>query len=151
MRMVIQRVLSCALKADGVPVDSMGQGLLVLVGIQPGDEEEAVMRYMLDKLVHLRIFEDENGKMNLSVEDLGLDLFLVSNFTLYGDCRHGRRPSYSSGASPEEARTIYDAFVSYMKANTKVPVHTGVFQAYMDIETRLDGPVTLLLDSQKDF
>lgn len=151
MRIVVQKVSRCALKAEGEPVDAMQGGLLALVGIKPGDDQESVMKYMTDKLVHLRIFEDENGKLNLSVEDKGQDIFLVSNFTLYGDCRHGRRPSYSSGASPDEARVIYDRFVDYVKAHTTAKVHTGVFQAYMEIETVLDGPVTLLLDSDKDF
>jgi len=109
------------------------------------------MKYMLDKLVHLRIFEDEQGKLNLSVTDKGYSLFLVSNFTLYGDCRHGRRPSYSSGAPIQEAARIYDQFVAYAKENAGVPVHTGVFQADMQIDTHLDGPVTLLLDSDKEF
>lgn len=139
------------MKVDGEDHDQMQGGILALVGIKPGDDNENVMRYMLDKLVHLRIFEDENGKLNLSVADTHQELFLVSNFTLYGDCRHGRRPSYSQGASPEEARKIYDTFVEYVKTHTDVPVHTGVFQAYMEIDTLLDGPVTLLLDSEKEF
>ena len=151
MRIVIQRVKNVSLTADGVFVDQMEKGLYALVGIKEGDDEESVMRYMTDKLVNLRVFEDENGKMNLSVKDIGGEIYLVSNFTLYGDCRHGRRPSYSSGASPDMARAIYDRFVEYVKANSDVPVHTGVFQAYMEIETTMDGPVTLLLDSEKEF
>lgn len=151
MRIVIQRVKNVSLTADGVFVDQMEKGLYALVGIKEGDDEESVMRYMTDKLVNLRVFEDENGKMNLSVRDIGGEIYLVSNFTLYGDCRHGRRPSYSSGASPDMARAIYDRFVEYVKANSDVPVHTGVFQAYMEIETTMDGPVTLLLDSEKEF
>ena len=97
MRMVVQRVSRAALTADGRPGDTMAGGLLVLVGIKQGDDE-AVMRYMADKLIHLRVFEDEQGKMNRSVEEIGGELFLVSNFTLYGDCRHGRRPSYTESA-----------------------------------------------------
>ena len=97
MRMVLQRVKQTSLTADGVPCDQMQQGILALVGIQSGDDQEAVMKYMLDKLVHLRIFEDEQGKMNLSVTDKGYSVFLVSNFTLYGDCRHGAH----SGSSPD--------------------------------------------------
>ena len=89
--------------------------------------------------------------MNLSITELGLGLFLVSNFTLYGDCRHGRRPSYSTGASVAVASRIYDQFLRYARANAGVPVHSGLFQADMQIETRLDGPVTLLLDSDKVF
>ena len=151
MRIVLQRVKKVALTADGSPFDEMQEGILALVGIQSGDGQEAVMKYMLDKLVHLRIFEDEQGKMNLSVADKGYSLFLVSNFTLYGDCRHGRRPGYSSGAPVEEASEIYEAFVRYAKAHAEVPVHTGVFQADMQIDVQLDGPVTLLLDSDKEF
>ena len=151
MRMVLQRVKHVELVADGKPFDEMGQGILAMVGIEPGDDSPSVMKYMLDKLIHLRIFEDEQGKLNLSVTDKGFSLFLVSNFTLYGDCRHGRRPSYSSGASIQEASQIYEKFVAYAKENAGVPIHTGVFQADMQIETQLDGPVTLLLDSDKEF
>ena len=151
MRMVLQRVKHVALTADGEPFDKMERGILALVGIESGDDQEAVMKYMLDKLVHLRIFEDEQGKMNLSVTDKGYSVFLVSNFTLYGDCRHGRRPGYSSGAPIQEAAAIYEKFVAYAVQNAGVPVHTGVFQADMQIETQLDGPVTLLLDSDKEF
>lgn len=151
MRMVLQRVKHVELTADGRPFDQMGQGILAMVGIEPGDDAPAVMKYMLDKLVHLRIFEDEQGKLNLSVTDKGYSLFLVSNFTLYGDCRHGRRPSYSTGAPIQEASRIYELFVKFAKENAGVPVHTGVFQADMQIETQLDGPVTLLLDSDKEF
>lgn len=151
MRMVLQRVKHVELTADGQPFDQMGQGILAMVGIEPGDDAPAVMKYMLDKLVHLRIFEDDQGKLNLSVTDKGYSLFLVSNFTLYGDCRHGRRPSYSTGAPIQEASRIYEQFVAYAKEKAGVPVHTGVFQADMQIETQLDGPVTLLLDSDKEF
>ena len=151
MRMVLQRVKHVELVADGQPFDKMDQGILAMVGIEPGDDSLSVMKYMLDKLVHLRIFEDEQGKLNLSVMDKGFSLFLVSNFTLYGDCRHGRRPSYSSGAPIQEAAQIYEKFVAYARENAGVPIHTGVFQADMQIETQLDGPVTLLLDSDKEF
>lgn len=151
MRFVVQRVSRVSLEADGEQVDRMTKGLLVMVGIKSGDEKEEVRRYMLDKLVNLRIFEDENDKMNLSVKDVGGEIFLVSNFTLYGDCRHGRRPSYSKGASPEEARGIYQQLVDQAASETKVKVHSGVFQAYMQIDTCLDGPVTLLIDSDKEF
>ena len=151
MRIVIQRVSSVSLVADGEPYDQMGEGILAMVGIKSGDDNEKVMSYMLDKLVHMRIFEDENGKMNLSIKDLGFGLFLVSNFTLYGDCRHGRRPSYSSGAPVEEASRIYDAFLEYAKKNAGVEMHSGLFQADMQIDVHLSGPVTLLLDSDKVF
>jgi D-tyrosyl-tRNA(Tyr) deacylase len=148
--MVVQRVHSAALTANDVPCDTMEQGILALVGIQEGDASE-VQQYMAEKLIHLRIFEDENGKMNRSVEEIGGSIYLVSNFTLYGDCRHGRRPSYTGSAGAEAARTIFDDFLACVRANTAVPVHSGVFQADMQIETTLDGPVTLLLDSDKTF
>ncbi len=151
MRIVIQRVRSVALTADGEPFDQMDAGILAMVGIESGDNNEKVFAYMLDKLVNLRIFEDEQGKMNLSIKDQGLGLFIVSNFTLYGDCRHGRRPSYSSGAPVDEAAGIYESFVSYARAHGGVEIHTGLFQADMQIDTHLDGPVTLLLDSDKVF
>lgn len=150
MRAIIQRVKKAALTADGVPHGEMGAGILVLVGVHEQDDQK-VMKYMLDKMVNLRIFEDENGKMNLSIKDLGLSLFLVPNFTLYGDCRHGRRPSYTNGAPVAVAEGIFNAFAEYAKANAGVHVETGVFQAEMHIETELDGPVTLMLDSEKLF
>lgn len=149
--MVLQRVKQVTLTADGTFHDQMQQGILTMIGIQSGDEDEKVMKYMLDKLLQLRIFEDENGKMNQSVTDKQYSVFLVSNFTLYGDCRHGRRPGYSSGAPVNEAAAIYDRFVEYAKEHAAVPVHTGVFQADMQIAAELDGPVTLLLDSDKEF
>ncbi len=148
--MVIQRVRRTALTADGTPGDKMEKGLLALVGIHGTDNAET-MKYMAEKLIHLRVFEDEQEKMNLSVEEVEGELFLVSNFTLYGDCRHGRRPSYTESASAEEARRIFAEFVECVKSRTKVKVNTGVFQADMQIETTLDGPVTLLLDSDKAF
>lgn len=151
MRMVIQRVSSCQLFADGIDQGKMQDGLLALIGIEQSDDDEKVMAYMLDKLKNLRVFEDEEGKMNLSVTDKGYGLYLVSNFTLYGDCRHGRRPSYSTGAKVEDAKRIYEKFVAYAKAHTDLPLYTGVFQAMMDLHVVLSGPVTLLLDSDKVF
>lgn len=151
MRMVIQRVSSVSLTADGSFVARTGRGLLVLVGIEASDNNEKVFSYMTDKLLNLRIFEDEDEKMNLSVTQTGGSVFLVSNFTLYGDARHGRRPGYSSGAGPDTARPIYEKFVQYVKNHSTVPVENGVFQADMKIETVLDGPVTLLIDSDKVF
>jgi len=151
MRMVVQRVLKARLSVEGEVMDEMERGLLVLVGIEPEDGREEVFAYMLDKLLHLRIFEDEKGKLNLSVEDLGLELFLISNFTLYGDARGGRRPSYSKGAGGELAREIYDSFLAYAREHAGREVHAGVFGADMKTETVLDGPVTILLDSDKLF
>lgn len=151
MRMIVQRVRRVSLTADGIPGDSMERGLLVLVGIKSGDDDPRVMSYMADKLLGLRIFEDGAGKMNLSVGDVGGSVFVVSNFTLYGDCRHGRRPGYSNGAGPDEARVIYGKFCDYLKQVSEVPLSFGVFRADMKIETELDGPVTLMIDSEKVF
>lgn len=150
MRAVIQRVTSASLVADGVPQGDMKDGLLVLVGVKETDDE-AVMRYMLEKIASMRIFEDENGHMNLSARDLSYSLYLVSNFTLYGDCRHGRRPGFSAGAPVRVAEEIFTKFVELAKKEAGVPVYTGVFQAHMVIQPVLDGPVTLLLDSDKVF
>ena len=106
---------------------------------------------MVKKLCALCIFDDENGKTNLSLADVEGELLVVSQFTLYGDCRHGRRPGYSDGASPDAARSIYGRFLEYLRSVSRVPVHSGVFQAEMKIDCTLDGPVTLLIDSEKAF
>ena len=150
MRAVIQRVLSATLEADGVSQGTMGQGLLVLAGMKEGDDL-SVMKYMLEKIATMRIFEDENEHMNLSARDLSCSLYLVPNFTLYGDCRHGRRPGFSAGAPVRVAERLFAQFVDLARKEAGVPVYTGVFQAYMKIEPVLDGPVTLLLDSDKVF
>ena len=150
MKLVVQRTKYAAVRIDGDVVGEIDFGLMVLVGVTHQDTIEDA-KYLVRKLSNLRIFEDEQGKMNLSIADQGLALFLVSNFTLYGDCRHGRRPSYSSAAPIEKASAIYEAFVAYAREHAPVPVYSGVFQADMQIETQLDGPVTLLLDSQKEF
>lgn len=149
MRMVIQRVSKVQLTANGLPFDEMGEGLLVMVGLQEGDDDKAVMKYMLEKLIYLRCFEDANGKMNLSVLDTGRSLFLVSNFTLYGDLRHGRRPSYSSAASAEKAGAVFEELVAMARELYPDHIHQGMFQADMEIQAELNGPVTLLLDSDK--
>ncbi|MBR2263087.1 MAG: D-tyrosyl-tRNA(Tyr) deacylase [Firmicutes bacterium] len=150
MRAVIQRVSSAALVADGIPQGVMGQGLLVLVGVKESDDQ-SVMRYMLEKIASMRIFEDENGHMNLSARDLSYSLYLVPNFTLYGDCRHGRRPGFTAGAPVHVAESLFAQFVDLAQKEAGVPVFTGVFQAHMIITPTLDGPVTLLLDSDKLF
>lgn len=151
MRMVVQRVLKAALASEGVPAGSMQAGLLVLVGIEPSDADERCFAYMADKITHLRIFKDDQDKMNLSVEDIGGSLLLVSNFTLYGDARHGRRPGYTDGADPETARRVFEDFVAFCRKESPVPVLEGVFQTHMQIDVSLDGPVTILLDSDKVF
>jgi D-tyrosyl-tRNA(Tyr) deacylase len=130
-------------------VGEIGQGLLVLLGVGRGDTE-ADAAYLAEKIVHLRIFEDAEGKMNRSLLDVGGEMLVVSQFTLYGDCRRGRRPSYSEAAPPEHARALYEYFVE--RARQYGPrVETGIFQEMMDVELVNVGPVTVLLDSRKQF
>ena len=149
MRMVIQKVERASVTVDGVVRGEIGNGLMALVGLLPTDDDK-VMDYMLDKLINLRIYEDENDKLNLSVKDVEGGLLLVPNFTLYGDARKGRRPSYFNAASPEEAEKIFDRLVE--KAKTlPVKVESGVFRTHMKVELVNDGPVTILLDSEKQF
>lgn len=149
MRAVVQRVSQASVVVDGQLTGSAKRGLLVLLGVGKGDTEKEV-RYMADKIVNLRIFEDENGKMNLSLVDINGDLLVVSQFTLYGDVRKGRRPGFDGAAPPEVANDLYEKFVDYCKC-LGVPTETGVFQAHMMVDLTNDGPVTILLDSDKTF
>ncbi|MFZ5759994.1 MAG: D-aminoacyl-tRNA deacylase [Thermodesulfobacteriota bacterium] len=148
MRAVVQLVKRAAVTVDGVTVGAINRGLLVLLGVGQDDTEQDVA-FMVDKILHLRIFADEQGKMNLSVADIKGEVLAVSQFTLLGDCRKGRRPSYSHAAPPERANELYQAFVTAMVRH--LPVATGVFQAMMEVELINDGPVTLLIDSKKIF
>ena len=134
---------------DGESVGKIGRGLLVLVGVA-ADDAEADSDYTADKIVNLRVFEDEAGKLNLSLADVGGEALIVSQFTLYGDCRKGRRPSFTESASGEQARALYDSVCSKVAA-AEVPVQTGRFGAMMQVRLTNDGPVTLLLDSRRDF
>ena len=127
----------------------MSKGLLVLLGIAE-DDTEADVQYLADKTVNLRIFEDSEDKMNLSVQDIEGEILVVSQFTLYGDCRKGRRPSFSSAARPEKAIPLYEAYLSSLTNMGQKP-KAGIFQAMMDVELTNDGPVTILLDSKKNF
>lgn len=149
MRAVIQRVSSARVSVDGKPVSSISKGLLVLLGVAEDDTESDV-QYLADKTANLRIFEDDAGKMNLSVSDVGGEILVVSQFTLYGDCRKGRRPSFIAAAKPPRAEALYEAYASSLR-NMGLKTETGVFQAYMDVELVNDGPVTILLDSRKAF
>lgn len=149
MRMVIQKVERASVTVDGVMRAEIGNGLMVLVGLLSTDDEK-VMDYMLDKLVNLRIYEDENDKLNLSVKDVEGEILLVPNFTLYGDARKGRRPSYFNAASPEEAENIFDRLLEKAK-ELPLKVESGVFRTHMKVELVNDGPVTILLDSEKQF
>ena len=149
MRAVVQRVSRASVNVDGEITGSIGDGILLLLGVSAKDTE-ADAEYLLEKVVNLRIFDDKDGKMNLSLLDTGGGLLVVSQFTLYGDSRRGRRPSYIDAARPEEANRLYEFFVS--EASKQVPnVATGRFQAMMDVELVNDGPVTLLLDSERNF
>ena len=145
MRFVIQRVTRASVRIDGRLVAEIGTGLLVLVGIASGDSQ-AQADYMAGKLVNLRIFPDNEGRMNRSALDANASLLLVSQFTLYGDCRKGRRPSFDGAAPPEMARELYEYVVARVREHGLV-TETGVFQADMAVELVNDGPVTLLLDS----
>lgn len=149
MRAVVQRVARARVRVRDRTVGEIGQGLLVLLGVGRGDTE-ADAAYLAEKIVHLRIFEDAEGKMNRSLLDIGGEMLVVSQFTLYGDCRRGRRPSYSEAAPPEHARALYEYFVE--RARQYGPrVETGIFQEMMDVELVNVGPVTVLLDSRKQF
>lgn len=149
MRCVVQRVSRASVTVDKEIVGKIDQGLLVLWGVGEKDED-ADCRWLVDKVVGLRIFEDEEGKMNRSVLDVKGEILMVSQFTLYGDCRKGRRPSFSSAAAPEKAKALFDQAVAYIK-EYGLKVETGIFQADMQVELINDGPVTLLLDSEKNF
>jgi D-tyrosyl-tRNA(Tyr) deacylase len=145
VRLVIQRVKESKVIVNGSTTGSIGSGLLVLIGISREDSRTEA-DYMLDKLTGLRIFPDESGKMNRNVVEAGGALLLVSQFTLYGDCRKGRRPSFDRAAPPEAAQALYEYFVESARRGP-VPVETGIFQASMEVHLINDGPVTILLDS----
>lgn len=147
MRGVVQRVLEAHVKVDGQIVGQIELGLVVLLGVAEGDTA-ADLKYLVEKTIHLRIFEDDDGKMNRSVLDVGGSILAISQFTLLGDCRKGRRPSFISAAKPEEANTMYQAYVRQIREQG-VTVETGIFQADMKVHLINDGPVTLVLDSSK--
>ena len=149
MRFVIQRVERAKVTVEGKVSGEIGNGYVVLVGLLPTDDDK-VMDYMLDKLVNLRIYEDENDKLNLSLKNIGGEILIVPNFTLYGDARKGRRPSYAKAAPPDEAEKLFDRFVEKAK-ETGLNVQTGIFRTHMKVELVNDGPVTILLDSEKNF
>jgi D-tyrosyl-tRNA(Tyr) deacylase len=146
VRTVIQRVSSASVEVDGQRVGSVSNGLLVLLGVEHSDTHaEAV--WMAAKIAALRIFSDENGKMNRSVQDTGGALLVVSQFTLFGDCRKGNRPSYERAAPPDHARQLYEYFVETLRAKG-LPVETGIFQAHMKVTLVNDGPVTIICESK---
>lgn len=144
MKTVVQRVKSASVKVEENTVGSIEKGLLIFVGIKTDDTKEKA-EWMADKIKKLRIFEDENGKMNLSAQDLGLAYLVVSQFTLYGDCKRGTRPSFTDAATPDIAVPLYEYFVELMK-NGSQNVQTGKFGADMSVSIENDGPVTMILE-----
>jgi D-tyrosyl-tRNA(Tyr) deacylase len=147
MRAVVQRVSRAKVTVAGEITGQIGRGFLVLLGVAEGDTAEDA-RYLAQKISGLRVFEDAEGKMNLALADVGGGMLVVSQFTLLGDCRKGRRPSFIAAARPEVANALYQQFVAAVKEQG-IPVETGRFQEHMDVELVNDGPVTLLLDSSK--
>jgi D-tyrosyl-tRNA(Tyr) deacylase len=149
MRAVVQRVSRASVTVDGEMTGAIGRGFLVLLGVGISDTVEDV-KILAQKIVGLRVFEDEAGKMNLALGDIGGALLVVSQFTLLGDCRKGRRPSFDQAARPELARELYEAFVAATR-DLGVDTETGRFQEHMLVDLTNDGPVTLLLDSRRAF
>ncbi len=145
MRAVVQRVASCSVSVAGRRISDIGRGVLVLLGVAAGDGRRDA-EYLAGKITHLRIFEDAAGKMNRSLKDLRGEMMVVSQFTLLGDCRKGRRPSFTSAARPDEARRLYEYFVACVQENG-IRTATGRFRAMMQVELVNDGPVTLILES----
>lgn len=149
MRACVQRVSQASVSVDGQVVGQIGQGLLVLLGVAQGDDDTDA-RMLADKISQLRIFEDEDDRMNRSVQEVCGEVLVVSQFTLLGDCRKGRRPAFTAAAEPAIARALYEQFVAVV-ATHGIPVATGQFQTMMQVSLVNDGPVTLLLDSKKLF
>jgi len=146
MRAVVQRVNHASVRIDGMEIARIGRGILVLVGLSKDDARQD-LEWMARKVLELRIFDDADGKLNLSVQDIGGGVLLVSQFTLLGDCRKGRRPSYSDAASPAQAEGLYGEFLCIVRGLMPA-VQSGKFQAMMDVELVNAGPVTLILDSR---
>ncbi|SHH14044.1 D-aminoacyl-tRNA deacylase [Tepidibacter thalassicus] len=149
MRAVVQRVLSSSVTVDENVIGKVQKGLMVLLGVTHDDDIKDV-DYMVEKIVNLRIFEDENDKLNLSLIDIEGELLVVSQFTLYGDCRKGRRPNFTDAAKPDKAIELYDEFINKAK-EYNIKVEKGQFGAHMVVDIVNDGPVTILLDSKKNF
>ena len=144
MKAVIQRVTSASVTVDDTVVGKIGRGLLILLGVEKGDAE-AQADWLADKIVNLRMFSDDAGKMNLSVRDIGGSLLVVSQFTLAGNCAKGKRPSFDTAAPADEGKRLYEHFVAAAR-HTGIPVETGIFQADMQVALVNDGPVTFILE-----
>lgn len=149
MRAVVQRVSRAKVRVEGQVTGEIGRGLLVLLGVGCGDSQDQA-EYLADKVAGLRIFEDEHGKMNWPVSQVKGSILVVSQFTLYGDVRRGKRPSFDAAAPPEQARKLYEYFVQRLRS-AGLPCETGKFQEMMSVELINEGPVTILLDSSKGF
>jgi len=149
MRAVVQRVTRSSVTVDGVTTGEIEGGLNVLLGVS-AEDTEADAEYMAEKIANLRIFEDEDGKMNRSIIDAGGSMLCISQFTLYGDCRKGRRPSFIEAAQPDRAVVLYEHFMSEVR-RLGIEVASGIFRAHMKVSIENDGPVTLIIDSQKNF
>ncbi len=146
MRIVIQRVKEASVEINGEAVGKIQKGFAVLLGVGQGDGKEEA-EYLADRLLGLRVFEDENGKMNRSIRDIQGELLIVSQFTLYADAIGGRRPSFTAAAPPQTAEELYNYFIQFLKKNSTIPVETGVFGADMLVRIANDGPVTILVDT----
>lgn len=145
MRVVLQRVSRARVTVDGRVTGEIGRGLLLLAGFTQADDE-AILAWMVGKVVGLRVFPDEEGRMNLSLDEVGGDILVVSQFTLYGDATRGRRPSFVAAADPERATALYERFLTVLRSGAPGRVETGVFGAMMNVELVNEGPVTLLLE-----
>ena len=148
MRLVIQRAGGASVVSDGVPTGKIGRGLAVFVGVAQGDTE-AQADFLASKLLNLRIFEDDAGKMNLSVTDIGGELLVISNFTLFADCSHGNRPYFAAAMEPVEAKRLYEYFVAKLGSISGKRPATGVFSADMQVRVDNDGPVTIIMDTDE--
>lgn len=149
MRVVVQRVTSSKVIVNDNVIGSINKGFNLLIGFSKEDTEEDLL-YLKDKIINLRIFEDENDKMNFSLLDVKGDILAISQFTLYGDCRKGRRPNFMEAEGGDKAKALYERFIELLK-ETNLKIETGEFGAHMKVDIQNDGPVTIILDSKKNF
>ncbi len=145
MKIVLQRVSEASVSVQDERAGAIGPGLMLLVGVHEDDTKEQ-MQWLADKILKLRVFDDENGKMNLSVQDVEGEILVVPQFTLYGDYESGNRPSYFEAADPDKAEDLYEDMVAYLKTHSDLNIETGKFGAYMDVQLHNDGPVTLVME-----